>query len=209
MELYFARIAYPITTLGPGRRLVLWTAGCSRRCRGCISPDILVAQDQHRISLETLLCRIAQIGDGLDGLTLTGGDPFDQPEPVAKLVWALRILFPLWNFMAYSGHTINELKRDKMKAETLSTIDLLIDGPYRQDLPTDHPLIGSANQTFRPLSEAGETLLRRIEASVNTTNHFELATDGDGEALLVGVGTTQTREDAHRHFNLNPFSKVV
>ncbi len=33
-------LAWPVTSLGPGRRVVLWVAGCRKRCPGCISPEM-------------------------------------------------------------------------------------------------------------------------------------------------------------------------
>ncbi|MEM7016481.1 MAG: 4Fe-4S cluster-binding domain-containing protein, partial [Pseudomonadota bacterium] len=43
-----ARLAYPVTALGPGRRVVLWVAGCSLRCKDCITPELLDSE-QGRI----------------------------------------------------------------------------------------------------------------------------------------------------------------
>ena len=34
------RIYYPVTALGPGRRLGIWVQGCARRCPGCLSPEM-------------------------------------------------------------------------------------------------------------------------------------------------------------------------
>ena len=44
MELSIARIYYPVKTLGPGNRIGIWTAGCPRRCSGCISPELQHAE---------------------------------------------------------------------------------------------------------------------------------------------------------------------
>lgn len=68
----------------------------------------------------------------LDGITLTGGDPFCQPEPCAVLACAAKKLG--LNVWAYSGWTYEQLLK---KAETepqiidlLSAVDVLVDGPF-------------------------------------------------------------------------------
>jgi len=208
-ELALARIAYPVTSLGPGRRLALWTAGCCRRCRGCISPDILVARPEHRIEVNRVIERIVAVGASLEGLTLSGGDPLDQPEGITVLIDALKTHFPEWNVISYTGHRLESLQQQPTTAAALQRIDLLIDGDYRARQPSPHPLIGSANQRLLPLNKTGEALLQRIEAEREQAPHFNLARGDGTEALLVGVGTAQSRAHFHKKAGLRPWLETT
>ena len=79
MRVAVSRLHYPVTTLGPGRRVGVWLQGCSIRCAGCISPD---TWDSHvnLTSTEQLARALAVWSPEADGLTVSGGEPFDQPE---------------------------------------------------------------------------------------------------------------------------------
>ena len=55
MKIVAHSLAYPVTSLGPGRRVVLWVAGCSRRCPGCISPELLTSDAGQEVAVERVL----------------------------------------------------------------------------------------------------------------------------------------------------------
>ena len=52
--MFVERILCPIVTLGPGRRLVIWTKGCSKKCKGCISPEMASIEGTKEISVKDL-----------------------------------------------------------------------------------------------------------------------------------------------------------
>lgn len=89
MELSIARIYYPVKTLGPGNRIGIWTAGCPRRCSGCISPELQRAEAGREMTAEEILRLLAAITDPVDGITISGGEPFARPEPLSRLMRAL------------------------------------------------------------------------------------------------------------------------
>jgi len=84
--MYVDNILYPVTALGPGRRIVIWTAGCHRHCDGCANPELWEPRPYQKISPE----RLADMVSGLmiqkegqvDGLTITGGEPFEQAQEI-------------------------------------------------------------------------------------------------------------------------------
>ncbi len=202
MQLYLGRIAYPVRSLGPGSRLALWTAGCSRRCPGCISPELLEARDDQRIEVDLLLSRIEAINLPLEGITLTGGDPLDQPRAVGELLLGIRGIKPTWNVVCYTGHLITNLQKSARHAGALRHIDLLIDGPYRRRVKSDHPLKGSGNQSFHALSPGGARMLRRIEREKRHPTQFAFALSETENGLLVGVGRPEERERAHARLKI-------
>ncbi len=76
-----SRVHYPVTTLGPGRRLAVWFQGCSIRCPGCVSMDTWAPG--RRRDGRAVLEPGRPPSRNADGLTVTGGEPFDQPEALA------------------------------------------------------------------------------------------------------------------------------
>ena len=76
-----SRLHFPVTTLGPGRRVGLWLQGCSIRCPGCISLDTWDPR-VGLVPIADLLERIDQLAWEADGLTVSGGEPFDPGDLV-------------------------------------------------------------------------------------------------------------------------------
>ena len=81
---------WPVTVLGPGRRIGLWVQGCSIHCPGCVSQDTWPSDPAKAIAVRDLVawCR-RTAGDAVEGVTISGGEPFDQPVALAALLRAL------------------------------------------------------------------------------------------------------------------------
>ncbi len=143
---------------GPGRRWSLWVQGCSIRCPGCCNPEMFVAAGGSAVPLEDLVARIAAAkARGVEGISLLGGEPFEQALPLAVLARAARASG--LTVMVYSGYTLDELRARPDAAELLATIDLLVDGRYDRERPEPPPptgrrWIGSTNQTMHYLTDA-------------------------------------------------------
>src|SRR5258708_38634520 len=84
------KVHFPVTSLGFGRRVGIWTQGCSIGCPGCVNKDTWSARPDCDIDVATLLKGINQWLDQADGVTISGGEPFDQPNGLHSLVQALR-----------------------------------------------------------------------------------------------------------------------
>src|SRR5690349_2700599 len=106
MQLKLYSMAYPVTALGPGPRVVLWVAGCPKRCAGCMSLEMLGPEAGERVPVAKLAQKILAIAAPLDGITISGGEPFDQAASLAALVEMLRVQRPEWNVIIYSGYTL-------------------------------------------------------------------------------------------------------
>ncbi|WP_019003151.1 4Fe-4S single cluster domain-containing protein [Succinimonas amylolytica] len=151
--MYIARLLYPVRVLGPGRRVGIWFAGCSRRCRGCSNPELWERDPRFLTDRETVLRMIAAVREisPVDGFTLTGGDPFEQPEALRELLPALREISP--DILAYTGYRISELRRRGYQ-DILDRITVLIDGSYREEWNTGCFLRGSDNQEIHILDRS-------------------------------------------------------
>lgn len=133
---------------GPGIRAVIWTQGCSHNCPGCHNPNthsfnngFLKETDELIEELETF--------EMIDGITLSGGDPFFQIKELLPIVkYAKKRKLNVW---AYTGFTFEELlKMMKIKKdlkEFLNNIDVLVDGKFElENKSLELNFRGSTNQ---------------------------------------------------------------
>ena len=188
-------LSFPVTALGPGNRLVLWVAGCGRSCPGCISPEMQPADAGRAVPVSRLAERILKIDMPLSGVTVSGGEPFDQAEPLAVLLETLREARPDWNVLLYTGYLLGELEPRKDTAGLLRLVDILVDGPYRCDLPQTHPLAGSGNQQVHYLTDRGRDLRGAIESLPVGGINYGLSEDGTMD-MVIGVTSEEQRRNA-------------
>ncbi|MEW6620461.1 MAG: 4Fe-4S single cluster domain-containing protein [bacterium] len=130
---------------GPGNRFVIWVQGCSLMCPGCRNKEFLPQEPKHLIDIQKLADLIIKTTD-IEGVTYSGGEPFDQAEALYHLSIVLKEHG--LSIVSYSGYTYNELrgKNDKYVNLLLSQLDILIDGRYEKDNPKTLLWRGSSNQ---------------------------------------------------------------
>lgn len=129
---------------GPGIRTAIYAAGCTHRCQGCHNPQSWDIRAGQRMSMEEILSPI--LGDPFADVTFTGGDPMMQPEGFTELARAIkkRSGKTIW---CYTGYLFEEVIRMPAQAEMLKYIDVLVDGPFVQDLRDEQLRFrGSSNQ---------------------------------------------------------------
>lgn len=151
--LYVDHISPSITTLGPGRRIGLWVQGCSLRCKGCMSVELFERRKASYCSIAWLTERIISYAQDHAGLTISGGEPFEQAESLKELLENIHKYTSL-DIMVYSGYTKEELlKGSQAMIDLLNKVDILIDGRFEIDLSPSKPWCGSDNQTIYLLSK--------------------------------------------------------
>lgn len=143
MSLVISHWLYPVQVLGPGNRLGLWLQGCSRKCKGCIAPE-LQGNAGTEYDLNTLADTINQLikDNKLDGITISGGEPFEQKDELLKLC----SLLVADDILVYTGYSYEELKELCQSDLTASKISVIITNPYIEERNDDLPLRGSSNQ---------------------------------------------------------------
>ena len=143
--MYLDRILYPVTALGPGNRVAIWVAGCDRKCKGCANPELWIRHPEQEILPEKVAEYINRIVDrGVDGITFTGGEPFDQAKELLRLI---DMLDSGLNILAFSGYKLDELRSENEKSKLLDKVDVLVDGEYIDSLNDGvSALKGSTNQ---------------------------------------------------------------
>ncbi len=149
--LNLADAAAPSFANGPGARAVLWAQGCSIQCHGCHNPHTW-SRDPVRVCSVDAVVQWFRAQPALRGITLSGGEPFEQAKGFAALCRALRAEGA--DVVAFSGLTRRALEAGArpFSAELLAEVDLLIDGPYLAEKRTRLPLRGSSNQRLHFLS---------------------------------------------------------
>lgn len=146
-SIWLYRIYHNSVVDGPGRRSVVQVAGCSIRCPGCYVPETHNRHNGNLVSVSSIFDEINSKRHDNDGVTIMGGEPFDQGSSVAELVSRLKRLD--FHVVVYTGNTVEELikKRDSSVDYILTHIDLLIDGPFEKSLGFDAGKYrGSSNQ---------------------------------------------------------------
>jgi len=185
---------------GPGARFVVWFQGCTLGCPGCFNPTTHESAGGLPVTLEQLvdeLTRAARGGpidrtappsggaDGrghappIEGLSLSGGEPLQQPEAARALLDAARALG--LSTLAFSGYTIDEIRALPGGPDVLARLDVLIDGRYVAGDRLASGLRGSANQRIQLLTD------RYALADVDTTPVAEIRISPTGDVILTGV----------------------
>jgi anaerobic ribonucleoside-triphosphate reductase activating protein len=143
---------------GPGLRYALWVQGCSIRCPGCCNPHLFAGEGGEALSVPALLAEMtaARRSHAVEGVTLLGGEPFEQALALAHLARGARELG--LSVMAFSGYTLEELRSraagGAAVADLLAALDVLVDGSYQAERPERQRLwVGSANQRFHYLTD--------------------------------------------------------
>ena len=133
---------------GEGLRAVIWTQGCLHNCENCHNPSTHDLNGGYEIELEELKEQIKLL-ENQDGVTLSGGDPFFQPEACSELLEYIKSLNI--NVWTYTGYTFEALLKQSESnpyiKKMLNNIDVLIDGkflPSKKSLDVKYR--GSSNQ---------------------------------------------------------------
>ena len=192
MNVQVYSMAYPVTSLGPGRRVVLWVAGCTKTCDGCISPEMRDPSAGKAVPISTLRRRILELDPHIEGITISGGEPFDQARSLAQLLETIREDRPDWNVLVYSGYTLYEISQAAERCLLLPFVDVVIDGPFKRDIPATHPLAGSGNQVIHYLSARASTLKCAMDAC--STQQLNLGIGNGSFDMLIGVVNDSLRE---------------
>ena len=177
-------LQWPITVLGFGARVAIWFQGCSIGCPGCCAKHTWDADAGKAVMLSEVLdwIRSLPLAD-IDGVTITGGEPFEQPEALTGLVRSLRrdVDFPRdVDVLCYSGFPWKRLRA--RYGEILRDLDAVIAEPY-MERRSPKWLRGSGNQTVHALSEIGS---ERYGSEPEVRNALQIVAAGDG-VRIVGI----------------------
>lgn len=177
LRLNVAAVSRRSSVNGPGVRAVVWVQGCTIGCPGCFNPQTHVHEERRLwdpVQLASELCELPH----LDGVTLSGGEPFEQAAACAQ--FAEMIARTELSLMVFSGYPYKLLAGSPHPEVQLllSLIDLLVAGPYVRGraIPPEN-WRASDNQELLVLTPKGQHVLERHQVDRPSV---ELAANGRG-----------------------------
>ncbi len=182
------RLASPVTVLGPHSRACIWVQGCPFRCPDCISPETISPYGGKQIPV-TELVEWVILQKNIEGITISGGEPFEQADELSELIESVKAQLDL-GVVCYTGYTIEELmNRDASSFnKLLRFVDLLIDGRYESELHANLLWRGSSNQRLLFLTDRYRSLVERIIIDKgDSACGLEILVDKDGAIVVTGV----------------------
>jgi anaerobic ribonucleoside-triphosphate reductase activating protein len=190
-QLQINKAHYPVTVLGPGRRVGIWVQGCSIHCKHCVSMDTWAPDPKRAMRISAILdwCRKAA-ASGCDGITISGGEPFDQPQGLRALLTGLHA----WragrsldfDILCYSGYPLRTL--EGKHGDILALLDAVIPEPYVDNAPPTAIWCGSANQRLVPLSERGRKVYAQfVDQPVEQLGKQMQVAVEQGRVWMIGI----------------------
>jgi anaerobic ribonucleoside-triphosphate reductase activating protein len=176
--------------LGPFKRFGIWTQGCLKKCNGCISPNSRPLDEGFLIKESELIKKI--ISAEVEGITVSGGEPFLQAEALVDIITGVRKLKNI-GVIVYTGYKFSELKSSNCNCVTalLKATDLLIDGEFVESLNDGLSLRGSSNQNICLLTDRYREQLNLYGMS---GRKIELFVNERGECRYYGIPPCNIRE---------------
>ena len=181
------RIIPNTTVEGPGNRTAIWFQGCAKRCKGCFVPETW--SNSHSILYdESALAQAINQTKDIEGVTILGGEPFDQKEGLHALISGLKKSLSV---IVFTGYQFAELEGSNPHVEEiLQRIDVLVDGEYIEELrDLSRPMVGSSNQQFHFLTN-------RYTMKDFPDNKIEVRLDKSGRILINGNGDIEKITDS-------------
>lgn len=123
---------------GEGIRYVIFTQGCRHGCKNCHNPDTWDFNGGYEVDINELVADIAKRKKYLDGITLSGGDPFYQHDECVKFLKML----PDMNVWIYTGFLYEDIR----ETELAKLANVIVDGPFIDELKCEGNYFGSSNQ---------------------------------------------------------------
>jgi anaerobic ribonucleoside-triphosphate reductase activating protein len=176
------RLQYPIYNLGPGKRIGIWTQGCSLHCPGCVSQSLWSHDGGKVFEAEHIAQVIIKVQHHFDGVTITGGEPFEQYKPLLVFCSIINSYTDLTIFV-FSGYYLEELQERYPDQLFMSYLDYLLDGRYEQGLHENCNARGSSNQHLYHF-ENGKPMLQE---ELFYGHRWSFAISDEGKVFLSGI----------------------
>ena len=142
-----ARLYYPVKVLGPGNRVGIWTVGCHRRCKGCMTPELWDDSKVPDMRVENVIeaIKIASKKGSVDGITISGGEPLNQSKDLKALLELIHSELGIEDIIIFTGYDLEESTELRWVLEKAT---LVVDGTYDDSRNRGEVLRGSDNQRF-------------------------------------------------------------
>jgi anaerobic ribonucleoside-triphosphate reductase activating protein len=198
-----AKIVHGSQVDGPGNRTVVFFQGCTLGCQGCQNRALWPADGGENYDVEALAQYVAAVAniETAGQVTISGGEPFQQPGALAQLVRSLK-MYGVSNIILYTGYTWEGLTGPDVETgvyirtmAALSHVDVLVDGRFVRQ--ADDDLVqwrGSRNQRPIDVSESirqgGLVLLDWDTPQIAIAINGEILIPAGLSGLFAGIGET-------------------
>ncbi len=182
MKMQLNKIQYPVYNLGDGKRIGMWLQGCTLHCKDCINKLLWSKDGGRSIVIPDLFNWIQCKANDYDGITITGGEPFQQYQQLIALLHLVktRTGLSVHCFTGYYLQELYELFPDRLFSKY---IDCLIDGRYIQSLNNNESHRGSTNQTIYRF----ENGVAEVEQYIPESKKWSLKIDSDNRIYMAGI----------------------
>ncbi|WP_027556307.1 4Fe-4S single cluster domain-containing protein [Bradyrhizobium sp. Cp5.3] len=179
-----SRIHFPVTSLGPGRRIGIWFQGCSIRCPGCISMDTWV-HGRGTTTMDEVMEAISPWLSTADGITISGGEPFDQRDALFEFLARLKSRSTA-DILVFTGYPLATISEALVSSPSL--IDAIVTGPFDIDEKQTLALRGSDNQELHLLTPLGRARFESFDRPIDERDRtFDVMFDENGDVWLAGI----------------------
>jgi anaerobic ribonucleoside-triphosphate reductase activating protein len=182
---WYLHATVPVSKVnGPGKRFVIWVQGCSLDCPGCFNPQSHPQQKGYQTTPEYVLNQIQNIQDSIEGITISGGEPFQQILPLEKICRLVKQNTSL-GVILFTGYSKPELERMPKYSSIFPNTDLIISGRFMLNQRIAQGLIGSANKEFIFNGT------RYHKSQFENIPESEVLIQADGEIKISGINPIQ------------------
>jgi anaerobic ribonucleoside-triphosphate reductase activating protein len=157
----------------------VWVQGCTLGCPGCFNPETHSPDGGRDVALDELFEQIISLGGSIEGVSISGGEPLQQPEAVSYLIGRLSSETKL-SVVLFSGYTLDEIAEMPAKDAVDEHVDVLIAGRYDFTRPVKD-LRGSLGKEIHFLSD------RYSAADIEAVPKGEIIIDKDGGIVITGI----------------------
>jgi anaerobic ribonucleoside-triphosphate reductase activating protein len=180
--LQVAEIVESTEVEGIGLRYVIWTQGCSFKCKNCCNPHLWAHKGGDSYAIPDLWSKIRiakEKNPKIEGVTFVGGEPLEQASAVASLAKLIKE-YGL-SVMVFTGFLYEDLLKNQ--CPVLPYVDVIVDGLYIDSLRTiDRRFVGSSNQKMHFLTD----FYTPDDPRWAEPNMTEIIMNGQGRIQVVG-----------------------
>lgn len=195
------KIQFPIYNLGYGKRIGIWVQGCSLGCRDCINKELWGKDRGKGVSVIDVTNLILLLQNGFEGVTISGGEPFQQYEQLISFLFLLKKKTNL-SVQCFTGYYLDELYELYPDRLFLNYIDILVDGRYVKTLHENRNIRGSSNQTVYHIVDQ----VPRIRHDYYSPNLWSVKVDESNQIYMAGIPKKNELEILSEELNEKGFN---
>ncbi len=205
MKWQINKIQYPVYNQGQDKRLGIWVQGCSLHCKACINQPLWATDGGECVDVHNLFNWLLLNAEAFDGITITGGEPFEQYDQLIEFLHLVKTNTRL-NVCCFSGYYLHELYAKHPDKLFSKYIDYLIDGRYSEKMDEKEGMSGFSSQTtYKFINE-----IPYLDESFKFSTKWSLKVDDDCKINMSGIPKIGEIEklcyeldemEAHKAFN--------